>query len=114
MSDSDQQKIEQLRKDIQRHDHMYYVKDQPEVSDREYDRLMQDLKELEAKRPEWITPDSPTQRVGGAPAEGFESVVHLLPMLRLDNTYYVEEVLDFHISVVKNLGSEAVEYVVEL
>ena len=114
MSDSDQQKIEQLRKDIQRHDHMYYVKDQPEVSDREYDRLMQDLKELEAKRPEWITPDSPTQRVGGAPAEGFESVVHKVPMLSLDNTYNVEELKDFHNRVVKNLGKEEVEYVVEL
>jgi DNA ligase (NAD+) len=114
MSDSDQQKIEQLRKDIQRHDHLYYVKDTPEIRDREYDRLMQNLKDLEAKHPESITPDSPTQRVGGAPAEGFESVVHKVPMLSLDNTYNVEELRDFHNRVVKNLGTEEVEYVVEL
>jgi DNA ligase (NAD+) len=114
MSDSDQQKIEQLRKDILRHDHLYYVKDQPEITDREYDRLMQDLKDLEAKHPQWITPDSPTQRVGGAPSEGFDSVVHKSPMLSLDNTYNVDELRDFHNRVVKNLGTEEVEYVVEL
>jgi len=136
MSDSDQQKIEQLRKDIQRHDHLYYVKDAPEITDREYDRLMEQLKELEAKHPQWITPDSPTQRVGGAPSEGatvaltgvesvgsvgsvslrFESVVHKSPMLSLDNTYNVDELRDFHNRVVKNLGTEEeeVEYVVEL
>jgi DNA ligase (NAD+) len=114
MSDSDSQKIEQLCKDIRRHDHLYYVKDQPEIPDREYDRLLEQLKELEAKHPEAITPDSPTQRVGGAPAEGFASVVHKVPMLSLDNTYNVEELRDFHNRVVKNLGTEAVEYVVEL
>lgn len=114
MSDSDPQKIEQLRKEIHRHDHLYYVKDQPEITDREYDRLMKSLKDLEAKHPDWITPDSPTQRVGGAPAEGFATVVHKAPMLSLDNTYNVEELRDFHNRVVKNLGTEAVEYVVEL
>jgi DNA ligase (NAD+) len=114
MSDSDQQKIEQLRKEIQHHDHQYYVKDQPEITDREYDRLMEQLKQLEAKHLEWITPDSPTQRVSGQPAEGFVSVVHKVPMLSLDNTYNVEELHDFHNRVVKNLGTEEVEYVVEL
>ncbi len=114
MSDNNQQKVEQLRKAIQRHDHLYYVKDQPGISDREYDRLMQSLKDLEAKHPEWITPDSPTQRVGGQPAEGFATVVHKVPMLSLDNTYNVEELRDFHNRVVKNLGTEEVEYVVEL
>ena len=114
MSDSDSQKIEQLRKDIERHDYFYYVLDNPKISDREYDRLMEQLKELEAKYPEWITPDSPTQRVGGQPAEGFESIVHKVPMLSLDNTYNVEELRDFHNRVVKNLGTEEVEYVVEL
>jgi DNA ligase (NAD+) len=126
MSDSDQQKIEQLRKDIQRHDHLYYVKDDPEVTDREYDLLMEQLKELEAKHPEWITPDSPTQRVGGRPfskefsdefgegPKGLEPVTHEIPMLSLDNTYNVEELRDFHNRVVKNLGTEEVEYVVEL
>jgi DNA ligase (NAD+) len=114
MSDSDQQKIEQLRKNIQRHDHLYYVQDAPEITDRDYDRLMQSLKELEEKYPEWVTPESPTQRVGGQPAEGFESVVHKVPMLSLDNTYNVEELREFHNRVVKNLGTEEVEYVVEL
>jgi len=114
MSDNNQQKVEQLRKAIQRHDHLYYVKDQPGISDREYDRLMEQLKELEAKHPEWITSDSPTQRVGGAPSEGFDTVAHKVPMLSLDNTYNVEELRDFHNRVVKNLGTEAVEYVVEL
>jgi DNA ligase (NAD+) len=114
MSASDQKKIEQLRKDIQRHDYYYYVLDNPKLSDREYDRLMAQLKELEAKHPEWITPESPTQRVGGAPAEGFDTVAHRVPMLSLDNTYNVDELRDFHNRVVKNLGTEAVEYVVEL
>ncbi len=126
MSDSDQQKIEQLRKDIQRHDHLYYVKDAPEITDREYDRLMERLKELEAKHPEWITPDSPTQRVGGQPfskefseefgepQRGLKPVTHKVPMLSLDNTYNVEELRDFHNRVVKNLGTKEVEYVVEL
>ncbi len=114
MSDSDQQKIKQLRKDIQRHDHLYYVQDAPEITDREYDRLMEQLKELEAKHPQWITPESPTQRVGGAPAEGFATIVHKVPMLSLDNTYNVEELRDFHNRVVKNLRTEEVEYVVEL
>lgn len=114
MSDSDQQKIEQLRKDIRCHDYFYYVLNNPEISDREYDRFMEQLKELEAKHPEWVTPESPTQRVGGAPAEGFASVVHKVPMLSLDNTYNVEELRDFHNRVVKNLGTENVEYVVEL
>jgi DNA ligase (NAD+) len=114
MSDSDQKKIKQLRKDIQRHDHLYYVQDAPEINDRDYDRLMQALKELESKHPEWVTPDSPTQRVGGAPAEGFDTVVHKVPMLSLDNTYSVDELRDFHNRVVKNLGTDEVEYVVEL
>ena len=114
MSDRDQKKIEQLRKDIERHEYFYYILDNPEISDREFDRLMEQLKELEAKHPEWITSDSPTQRVGGAPAEGFASVVHKVPMLSLDNAYNVEELRDFHNRVVKNLRTETVEYVVEL
>ncbi len=115
MSDSDRQTLKQLRKDIQQHDHLYYVKDEPEISDREYDRLMQRLKDLEAKHPEWITPDSPTQRVGGQPAEGFDTVVHKVPMLSLDNTYNLDELKEFHNRVVKNLGTEeGLEYVVEL
>jgi DNA ligase (NAD+) len=113
MSASDQKKIEQLRKEIHRHDFFYYTLANPEISDREYDRLIVDLKELEAKHPEWITPDSPTQRVSGFPAKGFPTVVHKAPMLSLDNTYNVEELRDFHNRIVKNLVTEEVEYVVE-
>jgi len=114
MPDKDRQKIESLRQKIHRHDYFYYVLDNPEISDREYDRLMEELKALEEKHPDWITPDSPTQRVGGKPSEKFDTVAHKVPMLSLDNTYNVDELRDFHNRVVKNLGTEEVEYVVEL
>ena len=111
--------IEQLRKDIERNEYLYYVKDAPEISDRGFDRLVEQLKELEAKHPEWSTLYSPTQRVGGQPfskdfSKEFGEVVHEIPMLSLDNTYNVKELRDFHNRVVKNLGTEEVEYVVEL
>ncbi len=117
MSDSDKKTIKTLRRDIQRHDHLYYVEDQPEISDREYDGLMQRLKDLEKKHPEWITPDSPTQRVGGKISEKFPAVTHKAPMLSLDNTYSLDEYRDFHKRVVKGLKSipeNEIEYVVEL
>src|SRR6266550_4583603 len=78
-----QQKIEQLRDMLRYHEHRYYVLDDPEVSDAEFDRLMQELKRLEAENPELITPDSPSQRVGGKPREGFIKVEHSSPMLSL-------------------------------
>jgi DNA ligase (NAD+) len=126
MSSSDQKKIEQLRKEIEQHEYFYYILDNPEISDREFDRLMQRLKELEAKHPQWVTPVSPTQRVGGSPFSDefsdefgelpkmFGPVAHKIPMLSLDNTYNIEELRDFHNRVVKNLGTEEVEYVAEL
>ncbi|GJL80030.1 MAG: DNA ligase [Nitrospinaceae bacterium] len=118
MPPSDKKEIENLRREIRRHDILYYVENQPEISDREYDRLMQRLKDLEAKHPDWVTPDSPTQRVGGKASERFESVVHKLPMLSLDNTYNLDEFRDFHNRVVKGLKNEIaedkIEYVVEL
>ncbi|MCH7500657.1 MAG: NAD-dependent DNA ligase LigA [Nitrospinae bacterium] len=119
MSDSDRQTLKQLRKDIERHEYFYYILDNPEISDREFDRLMEQLKELEAKHPQWITPDSPTQRVGCSPfsdefSKEFGEVIHKIPMLSLDNTYNVEELKEFHNRVVKNLGTEEVEYVAEL
>ena len=101
VTDSDIKQIESLRREIQRHDHLYYVEDQPEISDREYDQLMQRLKDLEKKHPAWITPDSPTQRVGGKVSEKFPSVTHKAPMLSLDNTYSLDEYRDFHKRVVK-------------
>ncbi|HUU83198.1 MAG TPA: NAD-dependent DNA ligase LigA, partial [Phycisphaerae bacterium] len=79
--------IERLRQEIREHDHRYYVLADPVVSDREYDRLLERLGELEAEHPELVTPDSPTQRVAGAPIAGFEHVTHVVPMLSVDNTY---------------------------
>ncbi|MDE3104622.1 MAG: NAD-dependent DNA ligase LigA [Acidobacteriota bacterium] len=83
--------IEVLRQQLRHHEHLYYVLDQPEISDAQYDTLMNELKQLEAQHPELITPDSPTQRVGGKPADGFGKVAHSRPMLSLDNAYNADE-----------------------
>src|SRR6266481_6007014 len=83
--------IEALREEIRHHDELYYVHDNPEIADAEYDVLITRLKELEEKHPELITPDSPTQRVSGRPAAGFPEVVHRRPMLSLDNSYNIGE-----------------------
>src|ERR1700758_3833739 len=83
--------IEALREKIRHHEHLYYVLDNPEISDAEFDKLMQQLKDLESEHPALVTPDSPTQRVGGKPREGFVKVRHSTPMLSLDNTYSEEE-----------------------
>src|SRR5215472_18800487 len=83
--------IEDLREEIRRHEHLYYVLDAPEISDADFDRMMQELKQLEAANPELVTPDSPTQRVGGKPREGFIKAQHSIPMLSLDNAYKEEE-----------------------
>src|SRR5579871_5093271 len=87
--------IEELRKTIRHHEHLYHVMDAPELSDAEFDKLVNELKWLEAQHPELITPDSPTQRVGGKPAEGFQKVRHSRPMLSLDNAYSEEELRDW-------------------
>src|SRR5256885_14677337 len=86
--------LEALRDEIRRHEHLYYVLDAPEVPDAEFDRLMQQLKKIEAEHPELVTPDSPTQRVGGKPREGFVKVEHSRPMLSLDNAYNEQELRD--------------------
>ena len=83
--------IAQLRRQIEHHDRKYYVEAAPEISDLEYDRLMDRLKRLEAEHPELITPDSPTQRVGDQPVEGLVEVPHRVPMLSIDNTYSIDE-----------------------
>src|SRR6185312_3144141 len=83
--------IEALREQIRHHEHRYYVLDDPEISDAEFDMLMQQLKKLEAAHPELITADSPTQRVGGKPREGFIKAQHSSPMLSLDNAYNEQE-----------------------
>src|SRR5436189_2383848 len=85
------EKVESLRDSIRHHEYRYYVLDDPEIPDAEFDRLMNELKKLEAEHPELITPDSPTQRVGGKPREGFVKVAHSVPMLSLDNAYNEEE-----------------------
>src|SRR6266699_537956 len=83
--------VEDLRSMLRRHEHWYYVLDQPEISDAEYDALMNRLRDLESRHPELITPDSPTRRVGGKPREGFVKVAHTAPMLSLDNAYSEDE-----------------------
>jgi DNA ligase (NAD+) len=107
-------RIEQLRQEINRHDYLYYVENRPEVSDFEYDRLFAELKELEKKHPEFVTPDSPTQRVAGKAIEGFKQVRHAVPMLSIDNTYNAEELRAFDARVRKALGGRKYDYVVEL
>jgi DNA ligase (NAD+) len=106
--------IEKLRDEIRRHEHLYYVLNQPEISDYEFDQLMKRLQELERQHPELVTPDSPTQRVGGTPAEEFVKVPHSTPMLSLDNTYSVEELRDFDRRVRELAGRAKVAYVAEL
>lgn len=108
-----QLKIDSLRDEIRRHEHLYYVLDAPEISDAEFDRLMQELKRLEAEHPGLITPDSPTQRVGGKPREGFVKVEHSRQMLSLDNTYNEQELRDWDRRVRELAGSEKIEYVCE-
>ena len=105
---------EELKTLLRRHEYLYYVLDQPEVSDAEYDALMNRLRDLEAQHPELITPDSPTQRVGGKPREGFVKVEHSAPMLSLDNALNEEELRAFDTRVRELLGSEPYRYVAEL
>ncbi|HET6668917.1 MAG TPA: NAD-dependent DNA ligase LigA [Pyrinomonadaceae bacterium] len=106
--------IVELRDEIHRHEELYYVNDNPEISDSEYDALLARLQELEAKHPELITPDSPTRRVGGRPAEGFPEVVHRRPMLSLENTYNIEELIAFDQRCQRLAEGRPVEYVAEL
>src|SRR5580704_10204889 len=107
-------RVEQLRQTIDHHNYKYYVEAQPEISDREFDRLMEELKELEEANPELVTPDSPTQRVGGQPISEFTAVRHRRPMLSIDNTYSPDELREFDRRVRKVLPGEQVTYVVEL
>jgi DNA ligase (NAD+) len=111
---SDKMSIESLREQIRHHEYRYYVLDDPEISDAEFDRLMKELKKLEAAHPELITPDSPTQRVGGKPREGFVKVAHSVPVLSLDNAYSEEELRNWERRVHELSGQKEVEYVCEL
>jgi len=109
-----EKKIAALREKIRHHEHLYYVLDHPEISDLEFDKLMRQLKDLEAEHPLLVTPDSPTQRVGGKPREGFVKVPHSSPMLSLDNTYNEEELRDWERRVHELSGRNDVDYVCEL
>jgi DNA ligase (NAD+) len=109
-----EQEMEALREKIRYHEHLYYVLDDPEISDTEFDKLLQQLQQLEAEHPTLITPDSPTQRVGGKPREGFVKVRHSSPMLSLDNTYNEEELRSWEGRVHELTGRKDVDYVCEL
>ena len=113
MSNTLQNNIETLRAEIRRHDELYYQRAKPEISDQEYDALLRKLSDLEQAHPELVTPDSPTQRVGGKPLESFASVRHAIAMISIDNTYSEGEVREFDQRVRKALESEAYSYVCE-
>ncbi len=111
--DAEQARIANLRHEIEQHNYRYYALDNPTVSDGEYDALMRELRDLEAQHPEAITPDSPTQRVSGAPSDAFTQVRHALPMLSLSNAFDEDGVRSFDRRVRKLLGVETLEYAVE-
>jgi DNA ligase (NAD+) len=110
----DEQRIDDLRAQLRRHEHLYYVLDTPEITDAAYDALMNELKQLEASHPELLTPDSPTQRVGGKPAEGFKKVAHSRPMLSLDNVFSAKELADWDKRRRELAERLPVEYIAEL
>lgn len=105
--------MEKLREEIRHHEHRYYVLDDPEISDAKFDGLMAELKRLEAEHPALVTPDSPSQRVGGQPREGFATVQHTRRMLSLDNAYTFDELREFDRRARELLGREQIEYVAE-
>ena len=109
-----EKKIESLREKIRQHEYRYYVLDDPEITDADFDALMNELKQLEAQHPRLILPDSPTQRVGGKPREGFVKAKHSSPMLSLDNAYSEEELRDWERRVHELSGRSDVEYMCEL
>ncbi|MGB9234325.1 MAG: NAD-dependent DNA ligase LigA [Terriglobales bacterium] len=113
-SSASEKKIEALREKIRHHEYRYYVLDDPEITDAQFDALMNELKRLEAENPKLITPDSPTQRVGGKPREGFVKAKHSSPMLSLDNAYSEEELRDWERRVHELSGRTDVEYMCEL
>lgn len=113
-SSPEAKRAEELRAELRHHEHLYYVMDAPAISDAAYDALMNELKRIEAAHPELLTPDSPTQRVGGKPAEGFKKVAHSRAMLSLDNAYSAEELTEWDRRVHELAGNFPVEYTAEL
>lgn len=112
MSDNIEKKIEELRETLNYHSHKYYVEDDPQISDFEYDAMYRELENLESERPDLITPDSPTQRVGGKPLEGFDKVVHAVQMQSLSDVFNEEELFAFDARV-RDVVGDTIEYVVE-
>jgi len=123
---SPETRISQLRSELERHNRLYYLEATPEISDTEYDKLYRELEELEAEHPEFADPNSPTQRVGGAPIEGFQQVRHLVPMLSIDDVFELKppdepspdfvaekELIDFYKRLQKGLGRESVAVTIE-
>jgi DNA ligase (NAD+) len=105
--------IEGLREKIRHHEYLYFVLDDPKISDAQFDRLMNQLKKLEAEHPGLVTPDSPTQRIGGAPREGFQAVRHRTPMISLDNAFSFEELGNFDRRVREKTGRQEIDYITE-
>src|SRR5262249_32046068 len=113
MSKSARARVTELRREIERHNDLYYAKDAPEISDAEYDLLFRELAGLEAAHPELASPDSPTQRVGASPLTQFAEVRHRVPMLSLGNAFGDEEARAFDKRVRDSLGVDAVAYAAE-
>ncbi len=113
MTENVRQEIEQLREEIWRHNRLYYVDAQPEITDLEYDKLLKRLERLEADHPEFDSPESPSHKVGGEPIEGFETVAHRQPMLSIDNVYNEDALLEFDARLKKLVDGEPIEYTVE-
>src|SRR5262245_30071735 len=109
-----QSRIEKLRREIERHNRLYYDKHKPEISDNKFDRLLKELEALESQHPELASAQSPTQKVGGAPQKEFSQVTHEIPMLSIDNTYSEEELAAFDERVRKNLEGKSPAYTSEL
>src|SRR3954471_17277191 len=101
-------RVAHLRAEIERHNELYYQRAKSEISDQEFDALLRELQRLEQEHPELLTPDSPTQRVGGAPLDGFAQITHRVPMMSLDNTYSEAEVREFFQRLQKALGRERI------
>ncbi len=113
MANSVKQRIDKLRDELNHHNHLYHVLAKPEISDQEYDKLMRELIDLETAHPDLITPDSPTQRIGGEPIDGFETVTHAVRMMSIDNTYDADELRAFDTRVRKGLDGVQSKYVLE-
>ena len=113
VTQSARRRVEALRRDIETHSHRYYVLDAPTIPDSEYDRMFRELLELEAAHPDLVTPDSPTQRVGGMPLQEFPQVVHAVPMLSLNNAFSDEDVIGFDRRAREGLDKDEIEYAAE-